>query len=92
LLELDPDLIRQLLLGHRDHPATVTDALAHMGVNRMLHFFSSLCAMRTWRTTTQLDKQILRQTCALDAVTMFFWIAPQDSRKTCPFGYVQLYR
>jgi hypothetical protein len=37
LLELDPDLVGQLLLGHPDHPAAVADAFANMGVYRMLH-------------------------------------------------------
>jgi hypothetical protein len=37
LLELDPDSIGELLLGHSDHPATVTDPLADMLINRVFH-------------------------------------------------------
>ena len=37
LLELDPNLIRQLLLRHANHPTTMTNALANMRVYRVLH-------------------------------------------------------
>jgi hypothetical protein len=37
-------------------------------------------------------KQILRQTRATGALTLFLLTFRNDSRETCPFGYVQLYR
>ena len=37
LLELDANLVGQLLLRHADQPAPMTDAFAHVDIDRMFH-------------------------------------------------------